>query len=128
LKERVVYADRDGQVDRVLVADGDLVPVGGPVIQLGYPDDIWLRVYIPEDQLPKVRVGDAAELAVDGVAGVVKGKVESIATSGEFTPVNLQSPEERGNQVFAVRIRLAVPDRRVKAGMYTTVKKVGQWP
>jgi HlyD family secretion protein len=128
LKEKVVYADRDAQVDRVLVADGDLVAVGAPVIQLGYPDDIWLRVYVPENQLPKVKVGDSADLAVDGVPDVVKGVVESIATSGEFTPVNLQSPEERGNQVFAVRIRLAQPDRRVKAGMYTTVKKVGLWP
>jgi len=128
LKEQVIYADRDAQVDRVLVADGDLVAVGAPVIQLGYPDDIWLRVYIPEEQLPKVKVGDSADLAVDGVPEIIKGKVESIATSGEFTPVNLQSPEERGNQVFAVRIRLAKPDRRVKAGMYTTVKRVGLWP
>lgn len=128
LKEQVVYADKDAQVDRVLVADGDLVPVGGPVIQLGYPDDIWFRVYVPEEQLSKVTAGDIADLAVDGVPGIVKGKVESIATSGEFTPVNLQSPEERGNQVFAVRIRLAAPDSRVKAGMYVTVKKVGRWP
>jgi len=128
LKERVVYADRDAQVDRVLVADGDLVAVGSPVVQLGYPDDIWLRVYLPEAQLPKVKVGDSADLSIDGVPGIVKGLVESIATSGEFTPANLQSPEERGMQVFGIRIRLAQTDRRVKAGMYATVKKVGRWP
>ena len=128
LKERTVFADKDAQVDRVLIADGDLVAVGAPVIQLSYPDDIWLRVYIPEKQLPKVKVGDAADLSIDGIQGTVNGKVESIASVGEFTPANLQSPEERGMQVFGIRIRLAQPDRRVKAGMYATVKKVGLWP
>jgi len=128
LREQVVYADRNAQVDRVLVAVGDLMSVGAPVIQLGYPDDIWVRVYLAESELPKVKVGDEADLAVDGVSGIVKGKVESIATSGEFTPANLQSPEERGMQVFGIRIRLAKVDLRVKAGMYATVKKVGLWP
>lgn len=128
LKEDVVYATRDANVDRVLVAVGDLVQANGPVVQLGYPDDIWLRVYVPEDQLHKVKVGDRADIAVDGVAGVVAGVAESIASNGEYTPANLQSPEERGKQVFGVRIRLAKPDRRVKAGMYATVKRLGNWP
>ncbi|MDR3689864.1 MAG: HlyD family efflux transporter periplasmic adaptor subunit [Fimbriimonas sp.] len=128
LKESVVYAPRDGQVDRVLVSTGDLVAAGGSVAQLSYPDDIWLRVYLPEAQLPKVKVGDSADLAVDGIAGTVVGTVESISTVGEFTPANLQSPEERGKQVFGIRIRLSKPDVRVKAGMYVTVKRVGKWP
>jgi hypothetical protein len=53
--------------------------------------------------------------------------VESISTKGEFTPGNLQSPDERALQVFAVRLRLAHPDSRIKAGMYVTVKRVGSW-
>ena len=128
LKERVVYAPAGGIVDRVLVADGDLVAAGTPVIQEGSPNDIWVRVYLPEAQLPKVKVGDPADLAFDGITGIVKGIVESIATEGEFTPANLQSPDERAKQVFGIRIRLAQPDARVKAGMYVTVKKVGRWP
>lgn len=128
LNERVVTASTDAVVDRVLIADGDLVAAGSPVIQLSYPSDIWLRVYLPESQLGKVKVGDAAELLIDGIQGSVAAVVENIATSGEYTPANLQSPEERGKQVFAVRIRLARPDGRVKAGMYATVKRVGQWP
>lgn len=128
LKERTVYAPIDGQVDRVLVADGDLMTANAPVIQMSDPTDIWLRVYLPEDQLAKVAVGDRADLVVDGVPGVLGAKVESIATRGEFTPANLQSPDERGKQVFAIRIRLAARDPRVKAGMYATVRRVGQWP
>jgi len=128
LQERTVYAPEDTIVDRVLVADGDLMTPNAPVVQLSDPTDIWLRVYVPEAQLKKIRVGDDAELAIDGVSGIVKAKVESIATQGEFTPANLQTPEERGKQVFGVRLRLAATDLRVKAGMYATVRKVGGWP
>jgi HlyD family secretion protein len=85
-------------------------------------------VYLPESGLSKVKVGDTAELQIDGIDGSVSAVVESIANQGEFTPANLQSPEERGKQVFAVRLRLAKEDRRVKAGMFATVKRVGQWP
>jgi multidrug resistance efflux pump len=128
LKESTVYAPFDGTVDRVLISDGDLVSAGSSVVQLSDPTDIWLRVYLPESDLSKVKIGDVATLRIDGVPDDIAAKVETIATTGEFTPANLQSPEERGKQVFAIRIRLAYPDNRVKAGMYATVKRVGQWP
>jgi multidrug resistance efflux pump len=128
LKERTIYAPFDATVDRVLVADGDLMAANAPVIQLSDPADIWIRVYLPEEQLAKVRIGDSAQIEVDGIPGQLPGRVQSIATKGEFTPANLQSPDERGQQVFAVRIGLAAPDPRIKAGMYATIRKVGMWP
>lgn len=128
LDERVVAAPADGVVERVLVAEGDLVASGQAVVQFADPLDIWLRVYLPEAQLAKVAVDDTADLSVDGVPGVLKARVERIATQGEFTPANLQTPEERGKQVYAVRLRLVRPDERVKAGMLATVKRVGRWP
>lgn len=128
LVEQVVYSPFDGSVDRIPVAVGDLVAANTAVVQLSSPNDIWLRVYLPEDQLPKVKVNDAALLRVDGVSGDVQGRVESIDTKGQFTPANLQSPEERGKQVFGIRLRLAHADPRVKAGMYATVRRMGRWP
>jgi multidrug resistance efflux pump len=92
------------------------------------PNDLWLRVYLPESKMAKVKVGNDAELHVDGIAEPVAAVVESIATKGEFTPANLQSPDERGKQVFAIRLRLKRSDARVKSGMYATVKRMGQWP
>lgn len=128
LKEKEIVAPSKGVIDRVLVAVGDLVQPGSPVVQISYPDDLWIRAYVPEIHLSKVRVGDDAELRVDGVDGVVKAIVERIASQGEFTPANLQSPEERGRQVFAVRLRLAQPDPRIKPGMAATIRRVGGWP
>lgn len=128
VSESTLVAPADGVIERVLVAEGDLVTAGSAVLSFSNPSDIWLRVYVPEDQLAKVKVGDSAKLAVDGLNGDAEGVVESVATQGEFTPVNLQTPEERGRQSFAVRIRLRSPDPKVKAGMAASVRSVGAWP
>jgi multidrug resistance efflux pump len=128
LKERVLRAPQDGVVERILIAVGDLVQPATPVARMADPNDLWLRVYVPESNLAKLSVGSEASLQVDGVGGSVPARVESIATRGEFTPANLQTPEERGKQVFGVRLRLKQPDPRVKAGMYATVKRIGNWP
>ncbi|HET6644880.1 MAG TPA: HlyD family efflux transporter periplasmic adaptor subunit [Fimbriimonadales bacterium] len=127
-KEDLVVAPFDGHVDSLPVAKGDVVSPGEPIVQLSDPDNIWIRLYVPEDELSKVHPGDTADLRVDGIEGTVQAVVESVAARGEFTPANLQSPEERAHQVFAVRLRLAHPDARVKAGMYATAKRVGSWP
>lgn len=127
LADRVVRAPEDGVVESIMVALGDLVGPGALLLRLDNPQDIWVRVYVPEDKLAKVAVGSRADLRVDGIAEPVSAYVESIATHGEFTPANLQSPAERGKQVFGVRLRLKKPDPRVKAGMYATVTHIGRW-
>ena len=109
----------------MLVARGDLVASTTPVIRMADPADLWIRVYIPESRLAHVRPGTAAILRVDGVAGDLDGVVETVSPRGEFTPANLQTPDERGKQVFGVRIRLRRHDARVKAGMYATVTSLG---
>ena len=53
LKEQVLYAPFNGNVDRVLVADGDLIAPNQSVIQLSNPTGIWFLFYIPEDHFTK---------------------------------------------------------------------------
>lgn len=128
LEERILRAPKDGVVDRVLVAVGDLLSPGTPTIRMTDPNDLWIRVYVAESKLAKVKVGDSAELRIDGIPEPTAALVESIATKGEFTPANLQTVDERGKQVFAVRLRLKQPDPRVKAGMYASAVRIGQLP
>ncbi|HLJ54414.1 MAG TPA: HlyD family efflux transporter periplasmic adaptor subunit [Chthonomonadaceae bacterium] len=123
--EREVRAPRAGTIERILVADGDLVRAETPVARLASQSDIWIRVYVPESSLARVRVGAPAALRVDGIASDVPAVVESIATQGEFTPVNLQTPDERGKQVFAARLRLVKADPAIRAGMFATVRSLG---
>ncbi|MGC8668935.1 MAG: HlyD family secretion protein [Chthonomonadales bacterium] len=123
--EEVVRAPFSGVVERMLVAVGDLVPPGGVVARLQDPNNLWLRVYVPEKDLAAIHPGVPAELQVDGIRGTVHAVVASVSSMGEFTPANLQTPEERGKQVFAVRLRLALPDARVKPGMAASVRRLG---
>jgi HlyD family secretion protein len=125
--ERTLYADTNAIVDRKLVSVGDLISAGAPVLTLENLDDIWIRVYVPEKILSLISVGSPALLKVDGINQTVRAHVESISARGEYTPANLQTPEERGKQVFGVRIRLNHPDSRIKAGMYATVIQLGKW-
>lgn len=123
--ERVVRATEPGTVDRVLVAPGDLLPSGAPVISETRPGDLFMRVYVPENDLSRVSVGDSASVLVDGIGTPLMMRVESISSQGEFTPANLQSPDERGGQVFGVRLRPAHPDPRLKSGMFALVQRLG---
>lgn len=125
LRERIVRAPREGIVERTLVAEGNLLNPNTPVIRMADPSDLWIRVYIAESRLANVRPGSPAALRVDGVPGILQAAVESVSPRGEFTPANLQTPDERGKQVFGVRLRLRRPDPRIKAGMYATVTHLG---
>ncbi|MDO5296465.1 MAG: HlyD family efflux transporter periplasmic adaptor subunit [bacterium] len=127
LQEYIVTAPLDCRVDAKLAAIGDLVNTGTPLMRISDPQDIWIKVYMAQDKLHLVQVGDKAQIAIDGIAEAKEGQVESIASQGEFTPINLQTPEERGRQVFAIKLRLSQPDPAVKAGMAATVKQIGQW-
>jgi HlyD family secretion protein len=125
LSERELHAPQAGIIERILITEGDLVQPGTPVLRIAVPDDIWIRVYVPESSLARVNPGTEAILHIDGLPQNVDAVVESVATRGEYTPANLQTPDERGKQVFAVRLRLVKPDPRVKAGMFATVKRLG---
>jgi multidrug resistance efflux pump len=125
--EWTIRAPQDGIVERIPVAKGDLLGAGSTVLRLANPQDIWIRIFVPESGLTNVRAGSDAELKIDGISEPLAATVESVATQGEFTPANLQTPDERGKQVFGVRLRLKQPDPRVKAGMYATVKRIGPW-
>jgi HlyD family secretion protein len=127
VRDRDVRAPFDGIVDNIPVSVGDLVNPSSPLLRLDNPADIWVRVYVPESELANVTAGVDAELRVDGVPDTLPAYVESVASQGEFTPANLQSPDERGKQVFAVRLRLKNADPRVKSGMDVSVVRIGTW-
>jgi multidrug resistance efflux pump len=127
LSDRSVRAPYDSEIDSIPVSLGDLIVPGTPLLRIENPTDIWVRVYVPESELAQVTIGTDAVLRVDGIDGTLTGYVESVADHGEFTPANLQSPDERGKQVFAVRLRLKQPDAQVKSGMDTTVVRIGKW-
>jgi len=127
LTENAVRSPIDGIVERIPVALGDLVSSDTTVVKLANPTDIWLRIYVPEANMQSVAPGTKGQIRIDGIATPLNAVVESVSTQGEFTPANLQTPDDRGKQVFGVRMRLTPPDTHVKAGMAATVIRIGSW-
>jgi HlyD family secretion protein len=115
--ELVLTAPRPGVVLLVNYVTGELVPAGAPVLTLGDPDSLWMRVYVSAPLLPKVRLGAPVEVRPVGAKQPYAGHVVSIATEAEFTPRAALTEEEQANLVFGVKLVLAKTQGALKAGL-----------
>jgi HlyD family secretion protein len=83
------------------------VSPGLPVVTVLNPDDRWIRIYIREDQLGRVAVGQAASIRIDSYPDrTYRGEVSFISNEAEFTPRNVQTAEERVKLVYRVKVRV----------------------
>ncbi|MBN1179803.1 MAG: efflux RND transporter periplasmic adaptor subunit [Anaerolineae bacterium] len=97
---------------------GELAVPGVPLVTLADLDTVRLTVYVPENRLGQVQIGQRVEVQVDSFPGrVFPGRVAAIASEAEFTPRNVQTQEERVNMVFAVEVTIANLDYALKPGM-----------
>ncbi|HEV8631759.1 MAG TPA: efflux RND transporter periplasmic adaptor subunit [Thermoanaerobaculia bacterium] len=120
-QELVVTAPKAGVVEVLDLRPGDLVAADQPVATLLEPDQIWVRVFVPETQLGRVRLGQPAAIRVDTFPHrAFPGRVVEIRTQGEYTPRNVQTLEQRADQVFGVKVAIE-PRPELKPGMAATV-------
>jgi multidrug resistance efflux pump len=110
LKEAVVKAPEPAIVEVLAVRKGDLITPNQPIIRVLRAGDLWIKVYVPETELGKVRLDQEANITIDAYPGrKFTGKVIQIASESEFTPRNIQSIDERRHQVFAVKVMVPQP-------------------
>ncbi len=121
IEETVVRAPERVVVDVLAVRKGDLVPPNQPILRVLRADDLWVKVYVAETDLWRLHLNGLAEVTVDGYPQTLEGTVMQIGSESEFTPRNVQSPDERRHQVFAVKVRVANPGSLLKSGMAATV-------
>jgi membrane fusion protein YbhG len=122
-RERRVIAPAAAVVEVLDVRPGDLIAPNTPVATLLERDQIYVRIYIPETEIGRVRLGQKAEVRVDSFPNqVFDGAVEQINQQAEFLPRNVQTREERVHQVIGVKIRIDNASGRVLAGMAADVK------
>ena len=122
LKECTVKSPIDGIVESVSVRKGDIVPPG-PCIRIVNPDDLEMIIYVPAYILGHISIGQTLNFYTDAHKNeTFSGKIIYIASEGEFTPRNLQTQEERIQQVFAVKLSLNSYGGKLRAGMTATVK------
>ena len=122
-RERQVAAPSAATVEVLDVRPGDLIAPNTPIATLLERDQIYVRIYIPETEIGRVRVGQKAEIRVDSFPHqTFSGSVEQINQQAEFLPRNVQTREERVHQVFGVKVRIDDSSHRVLAGMAADVK------
>ena len=103
---------------------GETVAPGAPVVTVMNPDDRWVRVYIGQMDIARIAIGQEATIHADGLAGAqFTGRVVHISDEAEFTPRNVQTPEERSKLVYAVRVQITDdPALRLKPGIPVDVR------
>jgi HlyD family secretion protein len=116
--EARLVAPITGVVLRKNLERGETVTPGTSIVTLLDPDDLWVRAFVPETDVGRVRVGQPAAVTVDAYPGrEYPGTISEIAAEAEFTPRNVQTRKERVNLVFRVKITVANPDGVLKPGL-----------
>lgn len=118
LREAIVVSPIDGVVLRKNLEVGETANPGVPILTLVDPKDVWLRAYVPETEVGRLKVGEPARVRVDAFPDrVFTGRLIEIGSEAEFTPRNVQTKKERVNLVFRIKIQIDNPDGLLKPGL-----------
>lgn len=118
LDSTTVLSPTDGAVITRAVEPGDLATIGSTLMVLADLAHLKLKVYVNEPVYGRIELGQSAQVTVDSYPGqVFTGRVTEIAQEAEFTPKEIQTPEQRAKLVFAIKITIPNPDGKLKPGM-----------
>jgi HlyD family secretion protein len=117
--ELTIAAPLTGTVTARFVNIGEVVNIGTPLYELVDLDNLYLQVYVPESQIGKVRLGLPAQVFTDAFPDrAFPATVRYIASRAEFTPKEVQTPDERVKLVYEVRLYLdSNPQHRLTPGL-----------
>jgi HlyD family secretion protein len=97
---------------------GEVMAPGTPVVTIADLDHLWLRGYIAETDLGRVRLGEPATVTTDTYPGkAYRGRVSFVASTAEFTPKSVETHKERVMLVYRIKIDLDNPNHELKPGM-----------
>ncbi len=113
-----VTAPSAGTITLRAVEPGEFVMPGTNLVRLTYLDKVKLTIYLNEVELARIRLGQQANVSIDGAPNkTFGGTVTYISSIAEFTPKNVQTKEDRTKLVFAVKIEIPNTDQVLKPGM-----------
>lgn len=122
LAESVVFVPERAILEVLNVRRGDTVAPNQPVARVLRAEDLWVKAFVPETQLGRVKLGDKVTVTIDTYPDKhFSGIVTQIATTSEFTPRNVATIDERHHQVFGIKVRVDDPQGIFKSGMAADV-------
>jgi len=118
MADTIAVSPIDGMV-LVKAADvGEILAPGTSVVTVGDIEHPWLRAYIREQDLGRVKIGDKVKVTTDSYRDkVYDGRISYISSEAEFTPKQIQTSEERVKLVYRVKIDVDNPRHELKSNM-----------
>jgi HlyD family secretion protein len=117
-----LYAPSDGVIQSRILEPGDMASPQKPVFTLALADPVWVRAYLSETDLGKVRPGMPAEVTTDSFPGrYYSAWIGFISPSAQFTPKSVETQAVRTSLVYEVRAFVKNPQNELRLGMPATV-------
>ncbi|SFG71188.1 HlyD family secretion protein [Desulfotomaculum arcticum] len=117
LADLKIYSPIEGTVVTKNYEEGEYVQAGASLATVANLKDLWIKVYIPTDDLPLIKLGQMVKFTVSGITTEYNGVIDEIASKGEFTPKTILTKKERTNVVYGVKIKINNSDGTLKPGM-----------
>jgi HlyD family secretion protein len=118
LNDTTIVSPIDGVVLVKSAEPGEVIAAGTTIVRIGDLDHPWLRAYVGETDLGRVKLGTKVKLMTDSYPGkAYDGTVSFIASEAEFTPKQIQTKEERVKLVYRIKVDVDNANRELKSNM-----------
>ncbi len=129
LAECTLAAPMNGVVLSRVREPGELALPGSSILKLGRLDEVYTWIYVPNEEVGRVHLGDKVELVADTYPGrKFVGTVARVNEQAEFTPRSIQTKEDRTRLVYGVKVVVPNPDRALMPGMPVEAAVIGAAP
>jgi HlyD family secretion protein len=123
LDDSTLRAPINGRIQHRLAEPGEVLAAGGRVVTLLDLTDVYMTIFLPTDQVGRVRIGSSARVILDAVPEyVIPASISFIAAEAQFTPKQVETKDEREKLMFRVKVQidpalLEVNEEKVKTGL-----------
>lgn len=117
-----LYAPVDGVIENRILEPGDMASPATPVYTIALTNPLWVRAYVPETDLGRIRLGMPATVTTDSYPGrLYHGWIGYLSPTSEFTPKNIETPQLRTALVYQLRVYVCDSREELRLGMPATV-------
>lgn len=117
IRDASITAPIGGTVTGKYYEAGEAVPQMRPVFEILETEQVWVKIYVGEERLPSLRVGQTVRITAGGLDRTLPGAIAWISPEAEFTPKQILTPEVRTSLVYAVKVTIENKDGILKHGM-----------
>ncbi|MBU6418201.1 MAG: efflux RND transporter periplasmic adaptor subunit [Proteobacteria bacterium] len=117
-----LYAPANGIIEERVQEPGDMTSPSAPVYVIALTNPLWVRAYVPESDLGRIRLGMTASISTDSYPGkTYRGWVGYISPTAQFTPKTVETPDLRAQLVYQLRVYACDSQGQLQLGMPATV-------